>query len=91
MKNDDFRVADEEKCAICIDDLANKDYLKIKTEKDGKVHGCGHMFHKECVKKWLSTACVCPLCRCELPVEDNEDDITKMEERYIFLHVKFSD
>ena len=81
MDKDDFKVPDDEKCAICIDDLENKDYLKLKCEKNGESFGCGHMFHKECVKKWLNTASVCPLCRAELPVDDNEEDIKKMEER----------
>ena len=26
MDKDDFKVPDDEKCAICIDDLENKDY-----------------------------------------------------------------
>jgi len=82
MENDEFRVEDDEKCAICIEDLENMDYLKIKTVHEGKTYGCGHKFHKDCVKKWLETASICPLCRHELPVEEDTEEIDQIEQRY---------
>ncbi|XP_042448889.1 trigger factor-like [Zingiber officinale] len=30
---------------------------------------CSHLFHPECLKKWLERSCSCPLCRFSLPQE----------------------
>lgn len=40
-------------CPICLDD-----------DPDFKLSVCGHKFHKECIKQWLSVKPECPLCRC---------------------------
>ena len=82
MENDEFPVQDDEKCAICIEDLENKDYLKVQTFHEGKTYGCGHKFHKDCVKKWLQTASICPLCRHELPVEEDTEEMDQIEQRF---------
>ena len=44
----------EDICSICLDTIA--DYNVISTV-------CMHKFHEECIKKWIYTANVCPLCR----------------------------
>jgi len=82
MNNDDFPVSESEDCAICMDKLEEKDYIKLKASKDGKTYGCGHKFHKECITKWLNTAHMCPLCRHDLPVDSNADEMAKIERRY---------
>ncbi len=33
---------------------------------------CGHMFHDECITKWLNVHNTCPLCRFEVPTDDPE-------------------
>ena len=53
---------DENTCPICICDFESKD--KIITLKK-----CGHYFHEECIRDWLTKAnLTCPLCRDELEV-----------------------
>ena len=44
-----------EPCPICYDD--------IKTEKDSSILICKHIFHKKCIKNWLSQNTSCPICR----------------------------
>ena len=51
-------------CSICLMDI-----------NDGQktiLLPCGHMFHDECVTKWLNIHNTCPLCRFELPTDDPE-------------------
>lgn len=51
-------------CAICLDDFATGDKLRIL--------GCKHLFHQPCVDKWANAACdmsrpvSCPMCNCPL-------------------------
>ncbi|WZZ63930.1 hypothetical protein YC2023_075300 [Brassica napus] len=51
-----------EECTICLEEFKN----------GGRVVplACGHEFDEECIVKWLETSHVCPLCRYELPCED---------------------
>ncbi|KAK4429772.1 E3 ubiquitin-protein ligase RING1-like [Sesamum alatum] len=50
----------KEPCSICLEEFS-----------DG-VHGtrlpCRHMFHENCILRWLRRNHVCPLCRYQLPV-----------------------
>ena len=50
---------DENKiCPICLEEYKNNDMIK-------KLN-CNHIFHSECLKKWLSVKAVCPTCRNDL-------------------------
>jgi ribosomal protein S27E len=31
---------------------------------------CGHCYHYDCVHSWLSKNNTCPLCRSEMPIEE---------------------
>ena len=45
-------------CVICQEDFKNKEKLKITP--------CEHIFHPQCISKWLETECIrptCPSCR----------------------------
>lgn len=51
-------------CAVCKEEYAKGDrVLKLP---------CSHQFHPECIKPWLETHNSCPVCRFELPVDDEE-------------------
>ena len=77
-----FIVNEDDNCTICIEPLEEYDYLKIFAEKDGKDYGCGHVFHKKCIRKWLEKASACPLCMHQLPVDDNQAELDRIEARY---------
>ena len=50
---------DENKiCLICLEEYKNNDMIK-------KLN-CNHIFHSECLKKWLSINAICPTCRNDL-------------------------
>jgi len=54
--------AENDECIICFDKLAVGDSaLRIP---------CGHLFHEDCVRKWLEGSNQCPVCRYELPTDD---------------------
>ncbi len=45
----------EEECVICFDNLDEQ--YKVK------MINCNHIFHKECINKWLNVKRTCPCCR----------------------------
>jgi hypothetical protein len=36
---------------------------------------CHHLFHKDCVFRWLKTSGTCPSCRYELPTDNDEYNV----------------
>jgi len=51
-------------CAVCCND--------ISLGQTAQLLPCGHMFHPECTKPWLSEHNTCPVCRYQLPTDDAE-------------------
>jgi len=51
---------------VCLEEL-------VKKEADNEIVSmpCSHMFHGECITKWLETSHYCPICRFEMPVEED--------------------
>lgn len=47
-------------CCICLDDICDN--------VDVSVLPCQHVFHHNCIVRWLKTSHLCPLCRYPLPV-----------------------
>ena len=51
-----------DECPICFEPMDNvKDLDSLETT------GCTHTFHKNCLKRWCSTDCACPICRGRIP------------------------
>lgn len=44
-------------CCICSDLFVNDDVRDIAATP------CGHVFHEECLARWLATSSTCPSCR----------------------------
>ncbi|KAJ4916140.1 RING/U-box superfamily protein [Raphanus sativus] len=51
-----------EECMICLEEFSNGGIVVALS--------CGHEFEEECIVKWFETSHVCPLCRLELPCQD---------------------
>lgn len=61
---EDSEKLDDLTCAIC------KDSLSVGTIVNQLP--CLHFYHRSCILPWLSTRNTCPLCRFELPTEDQD-------------------
>ncbi|XP_071164314.1 protein TRC8 homolog isoform X1 [Mytilus edulis] len=44
-------------CSICLHEMMK-----------GKVTRCGHVFHETCIRKWLNTRLVCPMCNTSIVI-----------------------
>lgn len=54
-------------CPICLlrfSESCEKDKTAVK------LPDCGHIFHVECLTKWLNHTSSCPMCRRDLPTDD---------------------
>lgn len=57
----------EPTCAICLGNLAAQHKIR-------ELVNCAHVFHVECIDKWVDSGQVsCPLCRADL-LPEKEDD-----------------
>ena len=55
-----------EPCIMCLESLNSGNSYIVTTP-------CGHLFHKDCLKKWLDTGKkTCPKCRTEIPRDSNK-------------------
>ena len=53
---------DPPSCTVCVEE--------IKMLTKGMFMPCGHIFHPDCLKPWLEQNNTCPVCRYELPLEE---------------------
>ena len=54
----------EEKCPICLQKYKGTDIIKE--------FPCKHIFHKNCILKWLRKSNVCPLCKYDITNDVNK-------------------
>lgn len=50
------KAQEETSCAICLEEYKSMD-------KVGMIRNCGHVYHVDCIKKWLSMKNMCPICK----------------------------
>jgi hypothetical protein len=62
----------DKNCIICYDDFEESQQI-VKL-----VWNVNHVFHKDCILKWMKTHHSCPICRTRLIPEDNNSE----EEKY---------
>ncbi|XP_006658292.2 RING-H2 finger protein ATL70-like [Oryza brachyantha] len=43
-------------CPVCLESYGERDVLRV-------LPACGHLFHRECIFKWLRQRPTCPVCR----------------------------
>lgn len=53
----DPRLLDQSHCWICITDFTEDSTLVIREIED-----CRHIFHGECLRRWLTESDACPVC-----------------------------
>ena len=54
-KEDYERSLIHNECTICLDEFEENEQIMI-------INKCKHVFHKECIKKWLCKSEYCPNC-----------------------------
>lgn len=52
-------------CVICLDEIDSIGY-----EIDAVRMSCLHVYHRNCIHKWLELSNRCPLCRFQMPLEE---------------------
>ena len=62
----------EDKCAICL--------VKYKGADIIKEFPCKHIFHKNCIFKWLKKSNVCPLCKYDITNDVNKVNLRTEED-----------
>ncbi|KAJ3158132.1 hypothetical protein HDU86_003084 [Geranomyces michiganensis] len=68
------RLAKHPRCTVCQEEfsLPVATDVAAETEDDVARLECHHLFHRECISKWLGNSATCPTCRYEM-LTDNED------------------
>ncbi|XP_061991338.1 E3 ubiquitin-protein ligase MPSR1-like [Rosa rugosa] len=58
-------------CPICLD--------QFEVGGEAKEMPCSHLFHGDCVEKWLKVHGTCPVCRFTMPADEEEEPDKKNE------------
>ncbi|GIX65632.1 E3 ubiquitin-protein ligase, putative [Babesia caballi] len=67
-----------ETCAICTEDFAAGDRIHWLSNDRSL---CGHGFHVDCILPWLRQHNSCPVCRYELPTDDEQYNLQRAQLR----------
>ncbi|XP_022911485.1 E3 ubiquitin-protein ligase RNF181-like [Onthophagus taurus] len=67
----DVLSSEGDQCPICL--------KRFKIDETFKQMPCEHSFHPECIDLWLSKTNSCPLCRFELPTDDEDYEAYRKE------------
>ena len=62
----------EKKCSICL--------LKYQKPDILKEFPCNHIYHKNCILKWLEKSNICPLCKYDVTNEVNKIELKNSNE-----------
>jgi hypothetical protein len=54
-------------CAVCLDTIRNNTIVR-------KLNACNHLFHINCIDRWVANNNKCPLCRSDINVAPRETD-----------------
>lgn len=80
--------SDDDQCVVCLEEW--------EASESAKEMPCKHRFHGNCIEKWLKINGSCPVCRFEMPVDEDEDANRKTREenggersRGIWLTINF--
>ncbi|XP_015127884.1 E3 ubiquitin-protein ligase RNF181 [Diachasma alloeum] len=63
--------AGSKQCPVCLKAFESSEIAKSLP--------CQHSFHKECIIPWLDKTNSCPLCRHELPTDDEDYEMYRKE------------
>lgn len=66
----------DSKCAICLSEME----IGSK-ERPVKVLPCRHTFHARCIIPWIDKVASCPLCKHELPTDDERYEEYKKQKK----------
>jgi len=58
------QIDQHQECSIC--------KVEYTEGEESIVLPCAHIFHDECIKKWLQMHNTCPVCRYEFPTDDKD-------------------
>ncbi|KAL0408699.1 UNVERIFIED_CONTAM: E3 ubiquitin-protein ligase MP [Sesamum radiatum] len=56
---------DDEQCVVCLEEWEAGNMAKEMP--------CKHKFHGDCIEKWLKIRGSCPVCRYEMPADEDDD------------------
>nr|AEE62818.1 unknown [Dendroctonus ponderosae] len=60
-------------CPVCLKEFPSHDKVKKMP--------CKHVFHPDCILPWLSKTNSCPVCRFELPTDDEDYEEERKEKK----------